>query len=290
MPAPTARIAIVAAALVVALLGGFGLGRLTSGDGQGATANPPAATDPEASPHSHGTTAGQATADVGGLAVSSGGYTLVPEETAFTAGQPRDFAFRIVGRDGKPVTTFAVVHDKPLHLIVVRRDLSGYQHLHPAMAVDGRWRVPLNLPAAGAWRAYTDFTVDVGGQQTALTLGVDLSVAGDYAARALPAPAREAAVGGFSVSYEGAPVPGATQPIFFRVPGATLERYLAAYGHLVVVREGDLGYVHVHPEDRLVDGAVKFWLAVPSTGRYRMFFDFQVAGKVHTAEFTLVVS
>jgi hypothetical protein len=46
----------------------------------------------------------------------------------------------------------------------------------------------------------------------------------------------------------------------------------------------------VHPEDRLVDGAVKFWLAVPSTGRYRMFFDFQVAGKVHTAEFTLVVS
>jgi hypothetical protein len=214
----------------------------------------------------------------------------VPEETSFSAGQPRDFAFRIVGRDGKPATTFAIVHDKPLHLIVVRRDLSGYQHLHPAMATDGRWRVPLTLPAAGAWRAYADFTVDVGGQQTALTLGVDLSVTGDYAARALPAPAREAAVAGFSVSYDGAPAPGATQPLFFRVPGATLERYLAAYGHLVVVREGDLGYVHVHPEDRLVDGAVKFWLAVPSAGRYRMFFDFQVAGKVHTAEFTLVVS
>lgn len=290
MPAPTARIAMLAAGLVVALLGGFGLGRLTSGDGQGATASPPVAADPEASPHHHGTTTGQATADVGGLAVSSGGYTLVPEATSFTAGQPRDFAFRVVGRDGQPVKTFAIVHDKPLHLIVVRRDLSGYQHLHPAMATDGRWRVPLTLPTAGAWRAYADFTVDVGGQQTALTLGVDLSVAGEYAARALPAPAREAAVAGLSVSYDGAPAPGATQPIFFRVPGAALERYLGAFGHLVVVREGDLGYVHVHPEDRLVDGAVKFWLAVPSTGRYRMYFDFQVAGKVHTAEFTLVVS
>lgn len=289
MPAPTARITIVAAGLVVALLGGFGLGRLTAGDGQGVAAGPAVATDPEASPHSHGTMSGQAQADVGGLAVSSGGYTLVPEETSFTAGQPRDFAFRIVGRDGQPVKTFTIVHDKPLHLIVVRRDLSGYQHLHPAMATDGRWRVPLTLPTAGAWRAYTDFTVDVGGQQTALTLGVDLSVAGGYAARALPTPVRAASVGGLSVSYEGTPAPGATQPLFFRVPGAALERYLGAFGHLVVVREGDLGYVHVHPEDQLIDGAVKFWLAVPSAGRYRMYFDFQVAGEVHTAEFTLAV-
>ena len=69
----------------------------------------------------------------------------------------------------------------------------------------------------------------------------------------------------------------------------TPQRYLGAYGHLVVLREGDLGYVHVHPEQQLTDGNVKFWLAVPVPGRYRMFFDFQLAAKVHTAEFTLVV-
>jgi hypothetical protein len=57
-----------------------------------------------------------------------------------------------------------------------------------------------------------------------------------------------------------------------------------------VVREGDLGYVHVHPEAELVDGAVKFWLTAPSAGRYRGFFDFQVAGEVHTAEYTLDVA
>jgi hypothetical protein len=50
-----------------------------------------------------------------------------------------------------------------------------------------------------------------------------------------------------------------------------------------------VGYVHVHPEPQLVEGAVKFWLAAPGPGRYRMFFDFQVAGKVHTAAFTAVV-
>nr|BFE76758.1 hypothetical protein GCM10020092_100590 [Actinoplanes digitatis] len=70
---------------------------------------------------------------------------------------------------------------------------------------------------------------------------------------------------------------------------AALEPYLGAFGHLVVFREGDVGYVHVHPEPRLVDGAVRFWLTAPGPGRYRMFFDFQVAGRVHTAAFTTVV-
>ncbi|MEK8109242.1 hypothetical protein NKG94_40115 [Micromonospora sp. M12] len=39
-----------------------------------------------------------------------------------------------------------------MHLIVVRRDLTGYQHLHPTMAKDGTWSVPLTLaqPGSGA--------------------------------------------------------------------------------------------------------------------------------------------
>jgi hypothetical protein len=57
-----------------------------------------------------------------------------------------------------------------------------------------------------------------------------------------------------------------------------------------MLRQGDLAYVHVHPEAQLVDRKVKFWLTAPSSGTYRMFFDFQVAGQVHTAGWTVVVS
>jgi len=57
----------------------------------------------------------------------------------------------------------------------------------------------------------------------------------------------------------------------------------------VALRQGDLGYVHVHPEPQMVDGKVKFWLAAPSAGTYRMFFDFQVDGRVHTAAWTVTV-
>ena len=122
-----------------------------------------------------------------------------------------------------------------------------------------------------------------------------MTVAGGFAATPIPAAARDSTVDGYTVTYEGTPQVGATQPLVFRVfrsgePVPNLERYLGAYGHLVALREGDLGYVHVHPEDQLFRGAAKFWLAAPSPGRYRMFFDFQVGGKVRTAAYTMIVS
>jgi hypothetical protein len=296
------RLTLFACGLVLALAAGFGAGQL-AGPATNATAGEAGHTrqDEDAHEgsddgHNHGGTPSVRT-DVGGLAVSAGGYTLVPESTTFPAAGASELRFRIDGPDRRPVTDFAIAHDKPLHLIVVRRDLTGYQHLHPTVAPDGTWRVPLTLARPGSWRAYADFAaVGANGAQTPVTLGVDLTVSGDYQPAPLPAVARESTVEGLSATYEGPPQGGACTPLLFRVygpdgsPVTDLERYLGAYGHLVVLREGDLGYVHVHPEEELSGGAVKFWLAAPNPGRYRMFFDFQRGGTVHTAEYTLAVS
>ncbi|MGX6602923.1 hypothetical protein ACWKSP_12415 [Micromonosporaceae bacterium Da 78-11] len=234
-------------------------------------------------------------AAVGGLSLSSGGLTLEPLTTVFTAGKAQQLKFRVAATGGISVTTYAVVHDKPLHLVVIRRDLSGFQHLHPTMGLDGTWSIDLTLAQPGIYRMVADFTAVVGGKQIATTLGSDLTVAGSYAPLALPAPVQTVSTMGFEVGYEGKPSIGSTQPIMVGVAGAdrrpaALEPYLGAFGHLVVLRQGDLAYVHVHPEAQLVDGKVKFWLTVPSSGTYRMFFDFQVAGQVHTAAWTAVVA
>ncbi|MGN9914562.1 copper resistance protein CopC, partial [Phytohabitans sp. LJ34] len=303
------RLALLAGGLIVALLAGFGLGRLGSGDDRPAGApagTPPTATEGAVSAgdghqhpagtgaHSHPGDGSTGEAQAAGTTVSGGGYTLQPERRTQAAGATVDYRFRIVGTDRQAATRFAVVHDKPLHMIVVGRDLSGYQHLHPTMAADGTWSVPLTLAKAGGYRVYADFSVTAAsGTQVPLVLGVDHQVPGAHTPAALPAAAKQATAGPFAVSMEGTPTVGVTAPMFFRVsrsgaPGPSqLERYLGAYGHLVVLREGDLGYVHVHPEAELVDGAVKFWLTAPSAGRYRAFFDFQVAGEVHTAEYTV---
>lgn len=285
--------------LVLALLVGFGVGRV-AGPTSGTAAPGGAMSQTTAQPgdgHNHGMTTNP-TGDVavGGLVLSSNGYTLVAESTAFPAGAAAPLRFRIHGPDGKPVNRFATVHDKQLHLIVARRDLSGYQHLHPAMAPDGTWQIALTLPRPGVWRAFADFTAydSIGGQHPT-TLGIDLSVAGPYQPTGLPAPARESTVDNFTVTYEGTPQLKATTPLLFRVhaggaPVLDLQRYLGSYGHLVVLREGDLAYVHVHPEEQLINGAVKFWLAAPSPGRYRLFFDFQIGDTVRTAEYTMTVA
>ncbi|WP_435208167.1 hypothetical protein [Micromonospora sp. bgisy143] len=301
----TVRMALVVGGLVLAVLLGFGLGRLNAGTGgtglggsAGGTTLTPDHTHPAGTAaHEHASVAGVdqgAAAEPGGLSVSSGGYTLVPLGTEFPAGRPEQLRFQVRDAQRRPVTRFAVVHDKPMHVIVVRRDLTGYQHLHPTMTPDGIWSVPMTLAQPGVWRAYADFTVvaDNGGQ-SAVTLGVDLVVPGAYQPRPLPAPATSTTVDGFTVGYQGSPQAGVTVPLTFRIDGpdggAALERYLGAYGHLVALREGDLGYLHVHPEPELVDGQVKFWLTIPNPGRYRLYLDFQVATKVHTAELTLTI-
>ncbi|MFF5229963.1 hypothetical protein [Dactylosporangium sp. NPDC000521] len=275
---------VVAVGLVLALLLGFVIARSTASP-------PPAASVPTAIPsHSHG---GATSGDLGGLSLSAAGFTLSPTTTTFAPGAIQPFAFRILGPDGKPVTRFALNHEKLMHLVVARHDLSGFAHLHPEMAPDGTWSVPLTLPSPGIWRIYTDFvTFDATGAQAPVTLAVDATVAGDYQPVALPAPTRTATVGDMTVTMEGTPAVNATRPLSLRVlasgsPVTDLQRYLGTYGHLVVLRDGDLGYLHVHPETELVGGAVKFWLSAPSTGRYRLYFEFQRAGQVHRAEFTV---
>ncbi|MFK4244678.1 copper resistance protein CopC [Micromonospora chokoriensis] len=307
------HLALLVGGLVVALLAGFGLARIGTGDQSPAgnsrqpAGGPPAsgqamsATDGHqhpagTGPHTHRGDGATGETLATGTTVSAGGFTLQPLERSQPAGVRADYRFRIVGTDRQPATRFAVVHDKPLHMIVVGRDLTGYQHVHPTMAPDGTWSVPLTLAQPGGYRVYADFSVTAtNGAQVPLVLGVDHTVPGAHTPAALPPAQAQATAGPYAVSMSGTPTVGVTAPMQFQVQRAEaaapvqLERYLGAYGHLVVVREGDLGYVHVHPEQELVDGTVQFWLTAPSSGRYRAFFDFLVEGKVQTAEYTINV-
>lgn len=236
--------------------------------------------------HVHG--AGPAAHEAGGLASTSGGYTFVPDAT--TLGSVT-FAFRITGPDGAPVTTFDEVHDQQLHLIIVRRDGTGFQHLHPERDAAGTWQVPLTVAAGGVYRAFADFT-PTGGPAT--MLGVDLFAPGDFQP-VTHTPTRTSTVDGYTVTLGGDLVTGAASPLRLTVTrdGApvAVEPYLGAYGHLVALRGGDLAYVHIHPADAATPGSmVGFDTEVPSAGTYRMFFDFQVGGVVRTADFTVTTA
>lgn len=256
------------------------------GEADGETAGHGAAGDGAAG--AHGAPA------VGGLAVAEGNLRLVVDEPVRPAGRTADFRFRILGADQQPVTDFDPEQGGvALHLIVVGRDLAGFQHLHPEMAPDGTWSTPLTLTAPGAYRAFADVTVE--GRPH--TLGTDLFVPGTFAPERLPAPATEAVVDGYRVRLDSpAAVAGEEAELRFTVSrdGASvtdLEPYLGARGHLVGLRQGDLAYLHLHPTDEgAAAGEIAFAGTFPSAGTYRMFLQFAHEGTVQTAALTLEVS
>ncbi|MEU0270025.1 hypothetical protein [Nocardioides sp. NPDC006303] len=230
-----------------------------------------------------------------GLNVSQAGYTLDLVEDRPQRSASAALRFRILGADHEPVTRFETAHGKLLHLIVVRRDLATYEHLHPVMASDGTWSVTADLAAAGTYRVFADFRPAT--EAEGLTLGQDLFVVGPYEPQALPPVATTSTVSPYAVNLDGHLVAGQTSRLTLTVtrdgePVTDLEPYLEAYGHLVALRDGDLAYLHVHPEGAPGDGRtdpgpeITFSAEVPSAGTYRLFLDFKHAGEVRTAAFT----
>ena len=215
---------------------------------------------------------------VRGLGVEEDGLRVVVEQPELRRGRTEPLRFRIVDEQGRTLRDFDVEHEKRMHLILARRDLTGFQHLHPSQAPDGTWSTSVRLDAAGSYRLLADFSREGAPR----TLGADLRVDGEADLRPLPAPSATAVSDGghdvrldasgsdlrFDITRDGAPV--RTQP------------YLGAGGHLVALREGDLAFLHVHPTGDGPAFAVEF----PTPGRYRLFLQFKHAGRVHTVAFT----
>jgi len=98
-----------------------------------------------------------AAAPVRGLSAGAGGLTLEPDRTELPRGVATTLRFRVRDSSGAAVRDFDVEHDERMHLIVVRSDLAGFEHLHPAMSDAGTWSVRLTLPAAGSYRLFLQF-------------------------------------------------------------------------------------------------------------------------------------
>jgi len=231
-----------------------------------------------------------------GLSLQADGLQLGPIQAPAAAGQPGSLSFRILDRSGQAVTAFDVAHEQRLHLIVVRTDGSGFRHVHPELAADGTWSLDWEWPTAGSHRVIADVVPSASGRK--VTLARTVEVGGQVES---PSPSQVSTtdqVDGFEVTLTGGLHSGRSSELTVTVrrggePVRTVEPYLGSYGHLVALREGDLAYLHVHPDQDATASSgpsgpeVGFTAEAPGPGRYLLFFDFRVDGVVRTAQFVL---
>ena len=299
------RIAVFLVGLVVVFAAAVGIGSAVdpadteSGamhDGGGHAAE----NDGEGSPkeeeemYGHGGHQQQMTQAPAGLSISEGGYTLRLAPDFMARGEDRELHFSVLGADGETITDFDELHERRMHLIVVRRDGAQFRHLHPEMDEAGTWTVPVEFSEPGVYRAFADFSVD--GEQH--TLASDIFVSGgEFEARPFPPPSSAYETNGYKVRLQADdPLPGEPTSLTFSVGRNgqavhDLAPYLGAKGHLVALREGDLAFLHVHPEEghEVADEEIVFAATFPTAGHYRLYLQFRHEGVVQTTEFTVVV-
>lgn len=217
-------------------------------------------------------------------------------------GQPTTLTFSI-DRDAVPVKDFKVAHEKLLHFIVVRNDLTQFQHLHPDLdPATGRFRVPVTFAEPGTYALFADFEPQEG---EATVLRKDIAVGSTSASTTLTPDTTPQTVDGYTVTPSvESPLPTGTDQMFIfgitkgRKPVTDLQNYLGAKGHAVILREGTLDYLHAHPSDHggghggMVmpgPGEVIFMASLPNPGRYRVFQQYRPEGHLITVANTYEV-
>jgi hypothetical protein len=232
--------------------------------------------------------------------------------------EPTTIKYRIKDDKGNVVTDFAIAHEKVMHFIVVRKDLTHFQHLHPDFNQEtGEFRVAVTFPAPGPYRFFADFTPGTGNpMQLPVTVSSDLTVGDvpDFQPQEVtPDTKKEVSVPpDYHVTYTLPSELQSQTPVTYSLvvekdnQPVILENYLGALGHSVILKAGTLAYIHTHAGEQgdsmehgehgghamppaQQENKIDFSTTFPDAGIYRIFTQFQHQGNVLTTAYTVAI-
>jgi hypothetical protein len=194
-------------------------------------------------------------------------------------------------QNGKQIEHFEIVHEKLFHMFVISRDMKFFLHDHPVFGDDGKFRFDLSFPRPGMYRVLADFYPE---GATPQLIAKTVIVPGE--AQAAPNLSRDYGTKQtenmhISITTDPPqPIAGQKTMIFFHLdPGEGIEKYIGAWGHMLVASDDLIDMIHTHPfiADGLPD--MQFNVYFPRERMYRIWVQFQRQGVVNTAQFDIPV-
>ncbi len=218
---------------------------------------------------------------------------------------------KIRGEETKQVI-LDVMHEKKIHLIVVSKDLTEFHHVHPVEQADGSFELTLldaatpykdgdynnelKLTHGGDYHFYVDY-VPYGAKHR--TEKIDVSVAGNsIPAKTFAIEKLKSTVDGYEIELQ--PEGG----LFYNqgethinvivrkegkeIPDSSLDSYLSAKAHVVMIETTEKSFLHLHPESE--NNRVHLHAEFGKVGMHRAWVQFMHKGVLHTADFLVKVS
>lgn len=246
---------------------------------------------------------------------------LTADRNGIVAQQPTSLILNVRNAKGDLVRDLPLVHEKPIHLILVTDDLAEFNHLHPEPQPDGSYRVGFTFPHGGSYRLYADFT-PTGASQIVERYSVEVSGTPAQHVTLSEDKSFTRSSGGLRVMMQpGEPLRTGRDVLFNFIvtdeatgqPVTDLQPYLGSLAHFVIITEDTSKYLHVHPMEAgampgMDDGTmmgkmdeqpqigpaasitISAHTSFPEAGLYKLWAQFQRGGQVITVPFVIRVA
>lgn len=200
-------------------------------------------------------------------------------------------------KNGETIEDFGINHEKLLHLMIISKDLSYFNHIHPEYIGNGIFEIATEFPMSGEYRLIADFKPKQGSAMSKMEW---VNVSGDIAQPTPVVPDIELAkvIDEKLVTLLIDEI-GAKKEVTLKFsitdaesgePITDLEPYLGAIGHVVILSENGEEYVHVHAEDGQGEGPdANFEATFLQSGIYKIWGQFQREGQVFTVAYVVNV-
>lgn len=252
------------------------------------------------SSHSGTTQGDKAGMDHSGMAKEQEGNVQAQFKLSTDKPQPNQdttIAIKIQDKNGKPIDKLDTVHEKQMHVIIVSKDLTFFNHIHPDNKGNGEFTVTTQFPTAGEFKVIADITpTGMGTMNKSQWFTIQGSA---------PAPKAIEPDATLTKVVDGKEITLSIDHLMANMelnmnfnikdaqtkqPVTDLQPYLGAVGHVVILSQDAGNYLHVHPSEEKAKGPdAKFMTTFPHSGVYKIWGQFQHNGKVFTVPFVVQI-